>query len=86
MSIEPARDEYIVAGNLTFHYVQWGTQGSPIIFIHGLTGTTISTFMLSTMCAIKVMDLSSPKPIGREYLRIIVTIVLCINHKNFGRM
>ena len=37
MSIKPVRDEYIIAGDLTFHYVQWGTQGSPIIFIHGLT-------------------------------------------------
>jgi pimeloyl-ACP methyl ester carboxylesterase len=37
MSIKPARDEYVIAGDLTFHYVQWGSQGSPIIFIHGLT-------------------------------------------------
>jgi len=37
MSIKPVRDEYIIAGDLTFHYVQWGTHGSPIIFIHGLT-------------------------------------------------
>jgi pimeloyl-ACP methyl ester carboxylesterase len=37
MSIKPVRDEYIIAGDLTFHYVQWGSHGSPIIFIHGLT-------------------------------------------------
>ena len=37
MSIKPFRDEYIIAGDLTFHYVQWGMQGSPIIFVHGLT-------------------------------------------------
>jgi pimeloyl-ACP methyl ester carboxylesterase len=37
MPIKPVRDAYIVANNLTFHYVQWGTQGSPIIFIHGIT-------------------------------------------------
>ena len=37
MSIKPVRDEYIIAGDLTFHYVQWGTQGPPIIFTHGLT-------------------------------------------------
>ena len=37
MPIKPVRDEYIVANNLTFHYVQWGAQGSPIIFIHGIT-------------------------------------------------
>jgi pimeloyl-ACP methyl ester carboxylesterase len=37
MSIEPVRDEYIIAGDLTFHYVQWGEQGPPIIFLHGIT-------------------------------------------------
>lgn len=37
MSIKPVRDEYIIAGDLTFHYVQWAMQGSPVIFIHGLT-------------------------------------------------
>jgi pimeloyl-ACP methyl ester carboxylesterase len=37
MPIHPARDEFIIAGDLTLHYVQWGEQGPPIIFIHGLT-------------------------------------------------
>ncbi len=37
MSIKPVRDEYIVAGDLTFHIVQWGLDGSPIIFVHGIT-------------------------------------------------
>jgi pimeloyl-ACP methyl ester carboxylesterase len=37
MPIKPVRDECIIAGDLTFHYVQWGTHGSPIIFIHGIT-------------------------------------------------
>ena len=37
MSIKPVRDEYIIAGDLTFHYVQWGEQGPPIIFLHGIT-------------------------------------------------
>src|SRR5215472_14831428 len=37
MPVSPARDEYIIAGDLTFHYVQWGEQGSPIICPHGLT-------------------------------------------------
>ncbi len=37
MSISPVCDEFIVAGDLTFHYVQWGEQGPPIIFVHGLT-------------------------------------------------
>ena len=37
MSINPVRDEYTIAGDLTLHYVQWGEQGPPIIFLHGLT-------------------------------------------------
>jgi pimeloyl-ACP methyl ester carboxylesterase len=37
MSINPVRDEYTIAGDLTFHFVQWGEQGPPIIFVHGLT-------------------------------------------------
>ena len=37
MQIKPVRDEFVVAGDLTFHYVKWGEQGSPIIGIHGLT-------------------------------------------------
>ena len=37
MPIKPVRDEYSITGDLTFHYVQWGTLGSPIIFIHGIT-------------------------------------------------
>ena len=37
MPISPARDEYIIAGDLTFHCLQWGERGSPIICVHGLT-------------------------------------------------
>ena len=37
MPVSPVRDEYIIAGDLTFHYIQWGEQGSPIICPHGLT-------------------------------------------------
>lgn len=37
MQVKPVRDEFIIAGDLTFHYVQWGEQGPPIIGIHGLT-------------------------------------------------
>lgn len=33
----PVRDEYVIAGDLTFHYVQWGEQGSPLVCVHGLT-------------------------------------------------
>ena len=37
MLMKPARDEYIVAGDLTFHYIQWGEQGQPLVCIHGIT-------------------------------------------------
>ena len=37
MLMRPARDEFIVAGDPTFHYVQWGERGSPIICVHGMT-------------------------------------------------
>lgn len=35
--VKPVQDDYIIAGDLTFHYVQWGEQGTPIIFVHGIT-------------------------------------------------
>jgi pimeloyl-ACP methyl ester carboxylesterase len=37
MQIKPVCDEFVVAGDLTFHYLQWGEQGPPIIFVHGIT-------------------------------------------------
>jgi len=37
MLMNPVRDEFIVARDLTFHYLQWGEQGTPVIFVHGLT-------------------------------------------------
>ena len=37
MLTKPVRDEFVHAGDLTFHYLQWGEQGSPIIFAHGIT-------------------------------------------------
>ncbi|MDQ2715414.1 MAG: alpha/beta hydrolase [Chloroflexota bacterium] len=33
----PIRDASIRAGDLTFHYLQWGEQGPPIVCLHGLT-------------------------------------------------
>ena len=37
MLTSPARDEFIVARNLTFHCLQWGEQGQPLVCIHGIT-------------------------------------------------
>lgn len=37
MPMSPVRDEFIIAGDLTFHYVQWGEQGTPVVLVHGLT-------------------------------------------------
>lgn len=37
MVLNPVRDECISAGSLTFHSVQWGEHGQPIICVHGIT-------------------------------------------------
>ncbi|HEV2582041.1 MAG TPA: alpha/beta hydrolase [Ktedonobacteraceae bacterium] len=37
MPVSPVRDEYVIAGDLTFHYVQWGEHGRPLVFVHGIT-------------------------------------------------
>jgi pimeloyl-ACP methyl ester carboxylesterase len=37
MPTKPVCDEYIIADDITLHYVQWGEQGPPIVCIHGLT-------------------------------------------------
>ncbi len=37
MLMNPVHDDFIVAGDLTFHYLQWSEQGTPVIFVHGLT-------------------------------------------------
>jgi pimeloyl-ACP methyl ester carboxylesterase len=42
MPISPVSDEYVIAGDTTLHYVQWGEQGPPIVCIHGLTGNAFS--------------------------------------------
>ena len=42
MPMKPVRDEFIIAGDLTFHYVQWGEQGPPIICVHGITANAYS--------------------------------------------
>lgn len=33
----PTRDEQIALRDVTLHSVQWGTQGTPIVLLHGLT-------------------------------------------------
>jgi pimeloyl-ACP methyl ester carboxylesterase len=42
MPVKPVRDDAVVAGDLTFHYVKWGEQGSPIVGIHGLSANAFS--------------------------------------------
>lgn len=37
MPVKPVCDEFIIADDITLHYVQWGEQGVPIVCIHGLT-------------------------------------------------
>jgi len=35
--LKPVEDEFIIAGEMTLHYVQWGTKGTPVVCVHGLT-------------------------------------------------
>jgi pimeloyl-ACP methyl ester carboxylesterase len=42
MPTSPVRDEYVIAGDLTFHYIQWGEHGTPILCVHGITGNAFS--------------------------------------------
>jgi pimeloyl-ACP methyl ester carboxylesterase len=37
MPIDPVRDERLLAGDITLHYIQWGEQGKPVVCLHGLT-------------------------------------------------
>jgi pimeloyl-ACP methyl ester carboxylesterase len=37
MPIRPVRDEFLVAEDLTFHCIQWGEHGIPLICVHGIT-------------------------------------------------
>ncbi len=41
MSIQPVRDEFVIADDITLHYVQWGTKGTPIICTHGMTANAM---------------------------------------------
>ncbi|MEO8956485.1 MAG: alpha/beta fold hydrolase [Ktedonobacteraceae bacterium] len=37
MPTKPVLEDFISTAALTFHYVKWGTQGPPIVCVHGLT-------------------------------------------------
>lgn len=37
MLTKPVRDEYVIADEVTLHYVQWGENGPPVVCTHGLT-------------------------------------------------
>src|SRR5256884_9504079 len=37
MLTKPVRDEFVRAGDLTFHYLRWEEHGSPFIFAQGIT-------------------------------------------------
>jgi pimeloyl-ACP methyl ester carboxylesterase len=34
---KPVCDEFIIADDITLHYIQWGEQGTPVVCLHGLT-------------------------------------------------
>ena len=35
--MKPIQDDFVIAGDQTFHIVQWGKQGPAIVFLHGIT-------------------------------------------------
>src|SRR5947209_20052783 len=37
MPTKPVKDEFVIAGDLTLHCVQWGEQEPALIFVHGIT-------------------------------------------------
>ena len=42
MQTKPVLEDFITTDTLTFHYVKWGTQGQPIVCVHGLTANAFS--------------------------------------------
>lgn len=37
MPMKPVHDEFLIANDVTLHWVQWGEQGPPIVCVHGIT-------------------------------------------------
>jgi len=37
MPTKAVEDNFIIAGDITLHYVKWGERGTPIVGVHGLT-------------------------------------------------
>ena len=37
MASPPTLDSFLTAGALRLHEVQWGTQGTPLVCVHGMT-------------------------------------------------
>lgn len=42
MPTKPVLEDFITTDTLTFHYVKWGTEGPPIVCVHGLTANAFS--------------------------------------------
>lgn len=53
MLSKPVSDEFIIAGDITLHYVQWGEQGSPVVCVHGLTA---NAFCFQSFADVLVSD------------------------------
>ncbi|HYU74981.1 MAG TPA: alpha/beta hydrolase [Ktedonobacteraceae bacterium] len=37
MSVNPVRDQFVNAGEIRLHCIQWGDHGTPLVCVHGLT-------------------------------------------------
>ncbi|HKF35787.1 MAG TPA: alpha/beta hydrolase [Ktedonobacteraceae bacterium] len=50
--MNPVHDEFIIAGDITLHYIQWGKQGPPIICVHGITANASCFQALAEILAV----------------------------------
>src|SRR5216683_699669 len=63
MLMNPVHDEFIVAGDITLRYVQWGRQGPPIICVHGITANAFCFQAFADDLAELIDELGLDRPV-----------------------
>ena len=41
MPISPQHNEFLIADDTTLHIIEWGSTGTPVVCIHGLTAKSV---------------------------------------------